>query len=241
MNIHVFFNEGQKVLFDRYFKSSLKDNWRIIVHPISASVKDQNFGTQGFKAIIHQKMDVLVNEILPQEKNKSGFIMSDVDIQFFKPCARIIHDCLECHDIVFQRELPKKNVVNTGFIAMRSTRDVINFWGKILFEIKENLNNTGFINEQKLANELLKKDIQLNWGVFPDEIWAWSNYRLSPPNVNLPDICLHHANCTEPEENKTSLDFKIEQLELVKKITKSKTRYMFFIMKKIFKSVFLIN
>ena len=52
-------------------------------------------------------------------------------------------------------------------------------------------------------------------GFFPNEIWAWSN---SPffPSVDIPsDICLHHANCTEPKNGKSSMELKIEQLDLV--------------------------
>jgi hypothetical protein len=228
MNIHVFFNDGQKILFDRYFSPSLKDDWRIIAHPVRTMTKDQNFGTQGFKEIIHEKIDILIHEIFPQEEVGYGFILSDVDIQFFKPCSPIVRNCLERHDIVFQREYPHINEVNTGFIAMRVTPEVVNFWKRISRVMKDNLKNQDFINEQGLANKFLKTESMLNWGIFPNEIWAWTNNRIFPWYLHLPGIFLHHANDTYATVNKTSLDFKIEQLDLVKIIVHSKTSYFIF-------------
>ena len=228
MNIHVFFNDGQRILFERYFAPSLKDDLRVIVHPIRNLGQDQNFGTQGFKEIIHQKIDTLINDIFPHEEHSYGFILSDIDIQFFKPCAPIVRDYLERHDIVFQREEPHKSTVNTGFVAMRATPDVINFWAQIESELEDALDSPQFVNEQSIANSLLMKTPQLNWSIFPDEIWAWSNRRFFPTIVHLPDICLHHANCTQPRGNKTSLDLKIEQLDLVNKVVHSRTRHLIF-------------
>jgi hypothetical protein len=233
MNIHVFFNDGQKVLFERYFAPSLKDDWPIIVHPIRNLNQGQNFGTQGFKKIIHQKIDTLLNKIFPLEEHGYGFILSDIDMQFFKPCDTIVRDYLERHDIVFQREHSHTAEVNTGFVAMRVTPEVINFWRQIEFELKDALDNPRFVNEQSIANALLATAPQLNWGVFPNEIWAWSNhrYRFFPTIVHLPSICLHHANCTTPRGNKTSLDLKIKQLDLVNEIVRSRTRHLMFMVK----------
>lgn len=239
MNIHVFFNDGQRILFERYFAPSLKDNWRIIAHPISDLNQDQNFGTQGFKEIIYKKIDTLLNEIFPLEKEGYGFILSDIDIQFFKPCDTIVHSCLQRHDIVFQRENPHTVEVNTGFVAMRVTPEVISFWRQIGCELKDALDNQRFVNEQSIANALLAAATQLNWGFFPDEIWAWSNYRYRffPTIVQLPRICLHHANCTTPRRNKTSLDLKIKQLNLVNRIVQNRTSHLMFMVKNFRKRV----
>jgi hypothetical protein len=228
MNIHLFFNDGQRILFERYFKPSLKDDWRVIVHPIQNLDQDQNFGTQGFKEIIHQKIDRLINEIFPQEESSYGFILSDIDIQFFKPCDQIVRNYLERYDIVFQRENSHTTEVNTGFMAMRARPDVINFWRQIESGLKDALASPQFINEQSLANALLTTANQLNWGIFPDEIWAWSNHHFSPTREQLSNISLHHANCTDPRGNKTSLDIKIEQLDLVNKKVRSRTRNLMF-------------
>lgn len=149
-------------------------------------------------------------------------------MQFFKPCAPIISDYLERYDLVFQREEPHTAKVNTGFVAMRATSKVINFWRQIECELKNSLDSPRFVNEQSLANALLATSPQLNWGIFPDEIWAWSNHRFFPTIAHLPGIYLHHANCTEPRGNRTSLDLKIEQLDLVNKKVRSRTRYLLF-------------
>ena len=216
MNIHVVFNEGQRVLLEDYFAPSLKDDWRLITHPLLNYDQDQNFGTQGFKEIMYRKVQTLINDIIPQEISGDGFVLSDIDIQFFRPCAAIIETCLKQHDIVFQRECPHTREANCGFIAMRPTPEVINFWNQVEAELKDALDSPIFTHEQKIANTILETGTQLNWGFLPNEIWAWSN---SPffPSVDIPwDICLHHANCTEPKNGKSSMERKIEQLDLVR-------------------------
>lgn len=228
MNIHVFFNKGQKILFDQYFFPSLKDDWRVITHRIDDVDRDQNFGTQGFKEIIHQKIHTLVHEILPQEAGGQGFILSDIDIQFFKPCAPMVRRGLDKHDIVFQREHCRTEEVNTGFIAMRVTRDVVNFWNVVDREILDSLHQSVFLNEQAVANNLLKSGIPLNWGFFPDTIWAWSNNRLLTTLAHLPRICLHHANCTATRNGKTSLELKIEQLDFVNQLVRHPSKHFLF-------------
>lgn len=228
MNIHVFFNEGQKILFDRYFFPSLRDDWRVVTHRIDDVERDQNFGTQGFKAIIHQKIHTLVHDILPREAGGQGFLLSDVDIQFFKSCAPIVRQSLKTYDIVFQRENRRTQEVNTGFIAMRPTRDVINFWKIVDSEMLNSLHQPVFLNEQAVANDLLKSGIPLNWGFFPDQIWAWSNHHLFPSLLLLPGICLHHANCTITRDNKTSLELKMEQLDLVNQLVRRPSQYFLF-------------
>jgi len=231
INIHVFFNEGQKILLEHYFAPSLKDDWQLVVHPIRKLDDDQSFGTRGFKDIIHQKMEILVSEILAREERSYGFILSDIDIQFFKPCGPIVLDYLGRYDIVFQRENPHTAQVNTGFMAMRATPEVINFWKRIESELKESLDRPLFVNEQSIANARLEETPKLSWGIFPDEIWAWSNHRCVPTIVHLREICLHHANCTAPTAKKTSLELKIQQLDLVKKAVCSRTGYLTFVIK----------
>lgn len=190
--------------------------------------QDQNFGTQGFKEIIHQKIHNLVHEILPQEAGGQGFVLSDIDIQFFKPCASVVHYGLKKHDIVFQRENCRTEEVNTGFIAMRPTRDVINFWRIVDSEMLNSLHQPVFLNEQAVANNLLKNGVPLNRGFSPDEIWAWSKNRLFPTLTHLPRICLHHANCTATRNNKTSLELKIEQLDFVNQLVRHLSKHFLF-------------
>lgn len=237
MNIHVFFNDGQKILFDDFFKPSIKDDWNIVVHRISNIPKDADFGTSNFKKIIYEKISVLVEDILPSE-SKNGFILSDIDIQFFKSCYSIINESLKKHEIVFQKEGKDTSAINTGFIAMKPTKNVIDFWTNIKESLYSKLESEDFINEQALANSLIDNpSIKLNWGIFPSEFWAFSNLEYRPKKKNIKNIYLHHANCTDPHDNKDSLTLKIEQIELVKENFKLKSNPFYRLKKSIMKKI----
>lgn len=215
MNIHVFGNEGQSVLYQRFFRTSLQDEWNIIYHELQTKAA-ADFATQSFKRIIHEKVSRLVTEILRSENPEDAFLLSDIDIQFFGRCEPVVRQKLVGHDIVFQKEHALSPDVNTGFIAMRPTSQVKGLWSEVERRLAQCLEAPDFVNEQQIVNRLLPTQTSLKWSTFPDEIWAWSNSKIHLNSENFPNILLHHANCTVPRGNKTSLELKVEQMDLVK-------------------------
>ena len=216
MNIHVFHNDGQKILFDQYFIKTLLDEWKVISHlpPVSDAC---DYGTMQYMRINFFKISTLINEIIPSESNARFFILSDTDIQFFKKCDEIITLSMEKKDIVFQSAKGKRNPrINGGFIAMRPNEKVLDFWKQIENGLREHSKAGRFMGVQPLANQILQNNNKLRWGLFPNTIWAWTNPEVSPSRRSFRNIFLHHAVGTRPRKAKTSLELKIEQLEIVK-------------------------
>lgn len=192
MNIHVFGNQGQNVLYQRFFRPSLCDEWNVVYHELKTKAA-ADFATQSFKRIIHEKVSRLVNEILSSEDPQGAFLLSDIDIQFFGPCDSVVQEKLARHDIVFQKEQASGPEVNTGFIAMRPTPQVKDLWSEVERRLAQSLEEDEFVNEQQLVNLLLPTRTSLNWSTFPDEIWAWSNRNIHLNSENFPTSC-----CTTP-------------------------------------------
>lgn len=138
------------------------------------------------------------------EKNEI-IIISDIDIQFFKPCISTVNESLKNKDIVFQKE-HEKNGINIGFIGIRCNMDTLNFWKVVYANIL--LTNDW---DQAIINDMIYKEkYNIKWGLFPRTIWNWSQGTLQN------DIILHHANCRILKEK------KLEQMEYVKSVVNKK-------------------
>ncbi|WP_327115076.1 glycosyltransferase family 77 protein [Nocardia sp. NBC_01730] len=217
INVHVFVNDYHKILFENYFIKSLQDPWRVVPHILPELGREGgNFGTTEFKALIRHKIEGLVREILPRETDL--FILSDVDIQFFAPCDETVRSAMREHDIVFQSEWGGARRVNTGFIAMRPGPGVLELWSEVYDALVESADSAEHLDEQMVMNTLLHASPRegLSWDVFPREIWAFSNQELMPQRPEFASVMLHHANCTVPRDGRSSLELKLEQMEMVK-------------------------
>jgi hypothetical protein len=215
MNVHAFYNDGQKILFDRFFVRTLVDEWDVVCHKLPSS-NAIDYGTPEFAKLMLQKVSILVNHIIPSESKSEFFILSDIDIQFFGKCGEVVAAAIEGKDIVFQSEHGGNSLrVNTGFIAMKSNEKVLDFWKQVEQVLLKDVESNRLTEEQQVVNQLLLKTNCIQWGMFPSELWAWSNPDFSPPQPNFSGILLHHANYTAPQGSKSSLQLKIEQLGFV--------------------------
>jgi hypothetical protein len=223
MNIHVFCNDGQKVLYDSYFLASLKDPWTACYHALP-NIGAVDFGTKDFQRLIHKKLETLVNEIFTAERDNEFFILSDVDIQFFAPCDSVVRETMRGADMALQSEDGNrmKPNANTGFICMRPSAEVQKFWSGVELQLRDGIGKSEFTNEQATVNKMLRAASSFKWAMFPDTIWAFSNFNLRPRQHEFNGILLHHANCTEPVDGKSSLAQKIEQLDKISLLLKTR-------------------
>jgi hypothetical protein len=221
LNIHVFCNDGQRVLYDCYFLPSLKDPWKVCYHPLP-NTGPADFGTETFKRLVHEKIKILVTEILPSEIQNEFFILSDVDIQFFSPCDQSVREAMQGVDIALQSEFGNRfsSLANTGFICMRPNQPMIDFWSKVESNLAEQIGKADFVNEQAIVNKMLPLASNIKWAFFPDAIWAYSNLGFRRSH-RFPSILLHHANVTSPRDGMSSLELKIEQLASVKELLRT--------------------
>jgi len=213
MNIYYFWNNEQLEL-KKIFENSLESHSYLNLKPIRLETKisTSNFGTNDFRKIITEKIHKIVYHILPNNINNQ-FIVSDIDIQVFKSFQHILKKYTDV-DIVFQKE-NNNMMINTGFMLIKYTPITLELFKETL-GILHSTPTHKFINEQNIIQQLvhLEKYKDLKIGIFPNEIWAFSNQPL--PNVK--NLILHHANCTIPSKNETSLEKKLKQLKLIKQM-----------------------
>ena len=104
---------------------------------------------------------------------------------------------------------------------MKCNKDVEKLFEETLNQLIATPKNV-FNNEQGVINKLLKSSTysHLKVGVFPNEIWAYSNQPMPSPD----EIILHHANCTLATHDLTSLQRKLLQLKQIKQSVSSNSR-----------------
>ena len=212
MNVHVFVNAGQRILLDEFFRPSLKDNWNLIEHE-SALPEAQNYDTDSYWQIILQKVRLLVEEVFAKERGNELSIVSDIDIQFFQSCDALVRESMQGKDIVFQSELGTQlPLINAGFYCFRpDCAAVQSYWSWVLEEMERRKSQNMFFGEQHIMNETLSSS-GLRWGQFPDTLATISNRNFYFWGQDIRKIRLHHATCTLPNGQKSSLERKIEQL-----------------------------
>lgn len=218
INVHVFVNDGQQCLLERYFFPSLQDSFSVIQHRVPHPAHS-NYLSAEYMEILLFRAETLLGEILPAEKERRFFIMSDIDIQFFAKCFNTVRKAIEARDMVFLAEtgLPDTRV-NCGFIAMRSNHRVHAFWAELLVRFKASLKSGGSLHDQDIANSLLRDGVDLHWGIFPDRFWAWSNRNINAFKTReIGSIVMHHANLVLPNKRQSGLRMKMAQLDYVKR------------------------
>lgn len=213
MNIYYFWNNEQLKL-KNIFENSLQSHSYLNLKPmcLETKVSTSNFGTTDFRKIITEKVFKILQDIFP-ENTDNMFIVSDIDIQVFKCFEHILKQIIDV-DIVFQKE-QRNWGVNTGFMLIKNTPLTYELFKETLF-ILLSAPKDEFINEQNVIQKLLhhQKYQALKVGLFPNEIWAYSNQ----PLPDITKLILHHANCTGPSENESSLEKKLKQLHMIKHI-----------------------
>jgi hypothetical protein len=179
---------------------------------LETKISSSNFGTTDFRKIITEKIFKLLQDIFP-ENTDNMFIVSDIDIQVFKSFEYILKQYIDV-DIVFQKE-QRNWGVNTGFMLIKNTPLTFELFKETLLILLSTPRDK-FINEQNIIQNLLHQDRYkiLKVGLFPNEIWAYSNQ----PIPDISQLILHHANCTGPSENESSLEKKLKQLHMIKHI-----------------------
>jgi len=145
-------------------------------------------------------VDLMVRSIAENPGNVIAW--SDVDIRIFDLTPESLAaelDALQC-DILFQRESPRMEDVNTGFFVCRCTPSVVHFFQLVLSELELRPEE----NEQMVVNRLLLQDdgVRNGQGEIPDPAVTWKHLPLSfyarthgwPPPGRL---SIYHANYTK--------------------------------------------
>ena len=139
-----------------------------------------------------------------------------MDIQFLRGCNDILLDLIKDNDILFQHEDPKVEfkTINTGFMVIKCNEKTFKLFDECS---KFNADKYKFFDQSIIQDYIYLINTNcVKWDVLPLEFYNKIHGDILPEN-----IILHHANLTFKEIDKdgkliTSLEKKIEQLNLVK-------------------------
>lgn len=215
MILHTLYSESHKVLFEKYFRPSIKDTDLCFIFDEVPQEAEGTFLKDGWHTAMIRKFKLC-------EQLSSGgeqFIHSDSDVQFFKPVRNIAEEALKNVDLVFQHD-GDKHLCAGLFCANPSPRV------SELFKVAQEVIRDRNIESQQALNLLLRtKDLpydfsDIKYGYFPSTWWThgaetmkvWDGEDINPPI----GIVAHHANWVY------GVDAKIKLLEKVRTIVNSR-------------------
>jgi hypothetical protein len=206
MKLYAFTNVAFEKLRDR-FVATLKDDYEVIIKEAFFS---QAEGCTSSQVWIF-KMEMTIDAI----KNNLGdrIIVSDIDIQFFRPTLPLIESCPEV-DLLIQFEQGRiEEVLNTGFMVIKCSRRTFRFFDEVLECCKHPRRNVldefgtqagNIEGDQGVVNRKIRTERRLSWAFLPKEIWMYTPGSIPPAN-----IAAHHATFAG------SVEEKLEQMDKI--------------------------
>ena len=188
MKLYTFANKEYKVMEDR-FVNSLSDMYELVI-------KDCTFNkTVGVfsQNVWVTKTQMIIDAI--KENTGDRIIVSDIDIQFFRPTLPLIQGT---SDFLVQKE---GDTLCIGFMIIRCNESMLNFFNKVLIRCQKGEWDQKVINEMK--NEI-------SWEFLPEDIWGWKKGENPPLN-----IAAHHATFAfSLEEKLAQMDYIVKYLKI---------------------------
>ena len=151
--------------------------------------------------VTEKKIDLILDH-MEKELDGSVFVMSDLDVQFFRPLADDVRSLMQGFDILFQNDYGTRQSpplerglggLNSGFIAIR-----VGDASRHLFERARTYmrdKNDPSVDDQAALRVVTADERQARLGLLPPRYWTHGTYwtpgqALDPPS----DIVTHHAN-----------------------------------------------
>ncbi len=119
---------SHQILKDEWFLPSIQDDYEIIIEYHDQECPTGSYMKPGWIKIMIHKMDLIIQAI--QENWNKILIVSDVDIQFFRPTQELIVSSLQDKDIVIQRESPSGQLC-AGFFACWGNEKTLKLWQNV--------------------------------------------------------------------------------------------------------------
>ncbi|MEM9302567.1 MAG: putative nucleotide-diphospho-sugar transferase [Pseudomonadota bacterium] len=186
-------------------------------HFLEVEAAPVDFGTRHWLRVVVRKFDLL-EQAFAERPAGSIFLLSDVDIRFYKPIMRDLQRRMDGLDVLFQNNRPQDphpcRYLCTGFAVIRSGDRAARF-----FEVARRVLETAddpLVGDQVACIRAIERDPEaIRFGLLPEEYWVpprgdrrWlPGDPLAPP----PNIRLHHANYT------VGVARKLAQLEMVER------------------------
>ena len=97
----------------------------------------------------------LVDRALASHADGDVVVVSDLDLRFYRPLARLVHEYIAGRDAVFQRDNDYTIQANIGFMALRVTNRTRAFWAAVRAFMDDRTRPSHTFNDQKVVNMLL--------------------------------------------------------------------------------------
>jgi hypothetical protein len=204
VKVYACYTPSHRGLFEEHFVPSLPkcltaDNFG--ARPLPQQSATGAFQSDGFQATCLAKVGYIL-EVLAANLGGEPFIFSDVDVRFYGDPTADLMTLLGDKDMLFQDDGP--GGACTGFMIMRPTPRVIEFWRMVAKWMRE-----GNQLDQDAANRVLETKLAPSFALLPERYWTVGrNGKVWEPGqpVNPPhDLMVHHANWTVGVENKLAL------------------------------------
>lgn len=201
------YTPAHEVLYRQVFRPSVPEGFE--VRPTLIGIEGPgDYLSDEFLRCIRAKLDLVVRSIA--ENPGKVIVWSDVDIQFFDASPSELTAELESseYDVLFQRESPRLNDVNTGFFVCRCIPAVLVFFRTVRSELDQHreeneqmvVNRLIFNNELETWNSKLgtlkpkssTQNSQISWGYLPRSFYARTQ-GWPPPR----HLMIYHANYTK--------------------------------------------
>ena len=209
LKIYALTTKSHETLLTDWFLKTMPADCEPIVHFMNA--EPTIFRRGHWHKIFIKKLEMILNVI----QNDKLVVISDVDIQFFRPMAVDLQNKMQGYDILFQNNACGRSTdmgdLCGGFLVVRCSAAVSRFFEATRRQLIEMSHPA--IDDQVAYANIIGRFSELKFGLLPNTYWTnaaiWKpGETLSPPN----DIVIHHANWV------LGVDHKVKQLEEVRRI-----------------------
>jgi hypothetical protein len=211
MILHTFYSKSHEILFEKYFKPSIRDkDLKLIADKIpqesSGLFLQDNWNLSMQRKLRFCEKLCYGNEI---------FIHADADVQFFQKLKDKVEEILNDCDIAFQDD---GHALCAGLFCAKPSKELAEIFKKARLMVK----NKEVRDDQIALNKLLKEQTKIIYKILPSNWWSHgvSNFEyFEGQEVYPPDnIIAHHANWTYGVKNKLLLLEKVKRSFNSKKI-----------------------
>lgn len=167
LRLYGLYTPTHEVLAREWFLPTLQDNYEVRLSQVEqvGSPEQHQFGTGEFNRTTLRKVGLTLSAI--EENWDDVFVMSDVDIQFFRPTERILREAVKDRDIVFQQN-QANGEINAGFFVCRGNARTRLLWTAVQDTLRERTD----WNDQDALNHLIFRWLPRPFGLLPFNHWA---------------------------------------------------------------------
>lgn len=207
---------SHEILLNEWFLRTLPTDCRPHLHFVDADPVD--FGTRHWHRVVAHKFDILEQAFatLPPE---TIFVLSDVDIRFYRPFADEVRSRMRGLDVLFQTNRPHDphpfRYLCSGFMVICCSDAARDFFARARKTLEQA--DDPRVGDQISCIRVLERDSHaIRFGLLPRRYWVpertgsrWvPGVTLDPPA----DIILHHANYTVGSTNKLAQLMAVEDI-----------------------------